>query len=282
VGYEAKYLNALGINVKINTTNYYQHKILLTNLDSIIDYIVLNKYRNTNVIIKSLAYVDINQLIQFKTKYGNDMFDYIIRGKHTNLIEFLLKQHSLPTTFCKNSKMINNLNLIFNTYGYHHHVTTFIDVMGSNINKLTDANIDNIFNLFIMTHVNKFSGFSMWGPGSHQSCKLNLINHYKKHVEGNWINDPKYVYEDWTHYLKNKTVAAYQIFAINASKHMKNKMVHTNGNSTYLSGTYENILIIGRLDEKCKLGISSCYIMSNESFQKKFNTFNKQLCFTFD
>jgi hypothetical protein len=127
-----------------------------------------------------------------------------------------------------------------------------------------------------MTHRTKFVGFSEWGPGNHRDPNINLVEHYKKHVL-NECDDSKYE-ENWNQHLQSKTVESYKMFAIDKSKIMKNKIVHTNGRGVYLSGTYKNILIIGRLNNN-SLGISSCYIMSEESYHKKLETFKGQKCF---
>lgn len=127
----------------------------------------------------------------------------------------------------------------------------------------------------ITTHFKfkKWNGFKQWGKGNNNDVDLNIINHYEKHVNS---GD-----EDWDKYLPVKSVEAYKNFALEKSKIMTNRIVHTNGCKVYLSGIYENVLIIGRLDENNQLGISSCYIIHDYLFQKKLDIFNRNQCFTF-
>jgi len=129
-----------------------------------------------------------------------------------------------------------------------------------------------------MTCVEKFDGFKQWGPGNNGDPELNIINHYNKHVMS---NDGISKDENWKDYLEYLDIESYKNFALDKSKCMTNRIVHSNGNRVYLSGIYKNILIIGRLDENDQLGISSCYIIHDHLFEKKLAAFEKNKCFSF-
>lgn len=189
-----------------------------------------------------------------------------------------------PLIIFKDTKIINVIKNLYEKYNNSKHLSNFIKSLGSNINKLTLHNMDNLFNMYILVCTKKFNGFERWGPGNNKNSELNLINHYKKHVlNGN---------ENWDKYLRQNKLSnvtpgscgpvkaeIYGNFAINISKYMKKRIIHTNGTNVYLSGLYEKILIIGRLDSNYNLGISSCYIISDDNYAKKINNFEKNTCF---
>jgi hypothetical protein len=140
-----------------------------------------------------------------------------------------------------------------------------------------------------MTCVKSFKGFKRWGPGNNGDPELNIINHHNKHVlnsgfthhSENYSTHPENYYEDWRQHLDTLDVKSYKNFALEKSKHMINRTVHSNGSRVYLSGTYKNVLIIGRLDEDDQLGISSCYIIHDHLLEKKLKIFELHRCFSF-
>lgn len=236
---------------------------------------MINKHRNIKILLSILESVNIEILINFKQKYGYIVLDYLVRNNLIHLIN-IYSDNNYPLLVCKNLFINNQIDMIHVKYGNHIHREKFIKVLGSNISKLTLRNIDNIFMMFILTHINKFKGFESWGPGNNKTHELNISNHYKKHV----INKHTYK-ENWDQYLKKMNLESYKNFAIDKSKYMKNKIIHTNGNRVFLSGVYEKVLIIGRLDENNKLGISSCYIMTDMSYNNKMKVFDDNACFKF-
>ena len=272
-GYEAIFFEKLGIHLKITNDNYSYYKIIFENLDNLIDYIIMNVYRNIKKLLQILKNIDVNTFIEFKCRYTYSVLNQIIKNNQLHLIDICMKIHNLPQLLCKNLLTINKLDIVYNKYGNHLHVGKFIETLGKNITKITPYNIDNIFMMFILTKIDKFIGFESWGLGNNKTQELNIINHHKKHVIDG--NDK----ENWEPYLKNQDCKSYETFAIDKSKYMKNKIVHTNGTKVYLSGFYDKILIIGRLDNNNKLGISSCYIVYEDSFSKKLDIFNKEACF---
>ena len=113
--------------------------------------------------------------------------------------------------------------------------------------------------------------------GNNKNEEMNIINHFNKHVKNS--------NENWNEYIEKntnlKTANQYSNFAINISKHMKNKIIHSNGVGVYLSGLYKKIFIVGRLDSTYQLGISSCYIIDDEKYDNKINKIEKNACFKF-
>lgn len=185
-----------------------------------------------------------------------------------------LYNQNIPKYIFGNKRIVTKLKLIHGKYGNNKYFGDFINLIGDNIRKITKYNIDNLFSMFLSVYITKFKGFNEWGPGNNKNPELNLINHYNKHV----LNSD----ENWEKYLDKFSPEAYGNFAINISRIMKNKMVHTNGRKVYLSGTYENILIIGRLDSENILGISSCYIIFDGKYERKIEIFKKNICFRLD
>lgn len=246
-----------------------QYKTLYENLNSLMDYISLDRYRNVKILINALKYVDIETLIKLKNKYGYNYIELI----NDNSFKYFLSNY--PSKYMiKNSKLINivaNLYSKYNNANMFKHIDAFIVKLGNNINKLTINNVDDLFNLYVLVCTKKFDGFKRWGPGNHKSSDRNLLNHYKKHV----INNKN---ENWSNYISDITLEQYGRFAIDISKHMKNKIIHTNGTNVYLSGTRDKVLVIGRLDKDNNLGISSCYIISDTNYDKKINAFKNNAC----
>lgn len=262
----------------VNNNTILQHNLILSNIEKVADYIMLNKDKNIYKLVELVKFVDVDTLVTFKNRYGYRILDFLVRYKFYNLINTCNNNLCLMPILYRNLKLITHLSIINDKYENHPYKNSFINVLGPNIQKITKFNIDNVFKLFLLTHATKFIGFEKWGPGNCECPRINVTNHYKKHVE-NPFNPYN---ENWDNVLKEKTTQAYEMFAIKNSRNMANKMVHTNGKGTYLSGTVENILIIGRLDSNFNLGISSCYIMSEQSQHKKLSIFNNQLCFTFN
>lgn len=233
------------------------------------DYINLNKYKNIKLLIDRLDIINIEPLLLLYNKYGYQYFAIIIDEKLFNMY--------IPKYIFENKKMIRNFKLVYEKYGNNKYVSTFVKLLGENITKVTQYNIDNIFNMFILLYIKKIKGYERWGSGNNKNPETNLINHYKKHV----LNTN----EGWDKYLENTSVESYRDFAIKFSKIMKNRIIHTNGTKVYFSGIYDKILIIGRLEKfnsENQLGISSCYIISDNNFYKKIKTFEMNACFKLD
>jgi hypothetical protein len=214
--------------------------------DNFLDYISIDKYRNIKLLLESKT--PLNKLI--KCRYN--VLDHILKNK--------LNIEDVPNIVYKNINLFYQLQLVYDKYGNHKLYNSFINKC--DLNKITKYNLDNLFIMYTVTQ--KFKGFQEWGPGNHQNIKDNLVNHYHKHKS-----------ENWNKYLDNINLKSYQDFAITKSKIMTNKLVHTNGCKVYLSGTYDKVLIIGRLHNN-KLTISSCYIMDN--FVHKIKVFTDNLC----
>lgn len=263
----------LNITIHINNNDHQVYETLWNNFKDFADYLFLNKYRNIKLLLNSLKQIRTVQImISFKYNYGNDIFDKFLKNDLVHIMK-----HQLPQVICKNPNLINNLYIIHNSYGNHSHFNKFVEIMGNNLMHLTVYNVKNIFTMFVLTQLNKFIGFQSWGPGNNKTPELNVISHYKKHV----VNNKN---ENWKKYLLHRfEINKYKNFAIEASRVMTNKCVHTNGVKVYLSGLYDNnVLIIGRLDSNDMLGISSCYIISDqESFRKKMQAFENNICFKF-
>lgn len=199
--------------------------------------------------------------------YGNETLDYILNNKMYGIMENILKYdmnsdiRSLKSIFVVNSKL-----------QYTDNYNKFLCIIGKNIHKINKNNAEKVYQLFLQTHVNLFTGFNQWGPGNHKNSSENVIKHYIKHVQNSTD-------ENWTEYISPLCINNYRDFAINKSRVMKQRMVHTNGSSVYLSGLYEKILIIGRLDKNNILGISSCYIINDEKYENKIKNFINNICF---
>ena len=266
-----------------NEENEKYYKIIWDNLTNLIDYIILNKYRNIKVLTDIFKKIKIEDFVKFKNKYGYDKIDTLLLSGSEYLLNYDVYNNQRLNIF-KDHKIFN---IIKTLYEKNHnlkklrYVENFIETLGSNINKLTYDNIDKLFNMYILIYSKmnnkkkRFNGFEKWGPGNNGNPEKNLLNHFNKHV----LNGD----ENWIEYLKAKkiTLEMYERFAIETSKCMKNRMIHTNGAKVYLSGLFEKVLIIGRLDNNYGLGISSCYIISDKNYNRKMNVFEKNACFKF-
>lgn len=252
-------------NNNVNHDNYKHYKTIWEHLSQFADYIVLNVYKNIKLLINLLSKININKLIEFKNKYGYQYIDTLVRYNLINIIDY-----DLPKYILKNTKQISIAKLLYEKYKDNECLTKFINIIKPNINKLTVCNADKLFNMFVITQ--NFEGFCEWGDGNHKNKKENIENHFEKHVKNgneNW----KIIFE---------TVKQYENFAMNTSKIMTNKTIHTNGSKVYLSGLYGKIFIIGRLDSKYNLGISSCYVICDEKYENKINNIKKNMCFELD
>jgi len=196
--------------------------------------------------------MSFDKLIKIKTYYGYRILDYILKNK--------IIIDNIPNCVCKNINLFYQLQLVNDKYGDHKLYNKFIN--SCNLDKITKYNLDNLFNMYVITQ--KFNGFQKWGPGNNKNSRDNLLNHYHKHKNENWQ-------------INNFNLEIYEKFAIDKSKMMSNKIVHTNGKKVYLSGLYDKILIIGRLNDN-KLGISSCYIIDDQNYLNKINIFNANMC----
>jgi hypothetical protein len=211
----------------------------------------------------------MNLIILFKNRFGNNQMRYLTEIS-TSHLQVLLNGYPLIP------KLIHPMNHLCDLYNSHPKFSSFLSTIKPNISKLTIHNISPIFHLYLLAH--PFRGFERWGPGNHSTPKLNLIAHYDKHIKNSL--------EDWEHYISLSrsqiTPQIYHDFALETSTKMTHLMVHTNGRKVYLSGVYEKVLIIGRLDASLQLGISSCYIITDESFERKMKVFRDNICFNVD
>lgn len=267
VKYGTLVTTTLEITIIINNNDHDCYESIWNNFNNIIDYLLLDKYRNIKNLLSLLKHVRIDTVIEFKYRYGYDMFDKVLKNNFVNLMNY-----RLPSIVCKYPYLINNLHIICDKYGDNIYTNKFIEILGSNIDKITSFNINNIYTIFVLVYLNKFIGFKTWGPGNNKTPDLNIIAHYNKHVVDNKN-------ENWKKYLNRLNVDEYKNFAINISQFMTNKIVHTNGVKVYLSGFYNDVLIIGRLDRNKNLGISSCYIVSDNSYNAKIQSFLNNCCF---
>lgn len=251
-----------------DTNDHKYCKTIIEHITFFSDYISLNKYRNIKLLMNILKKTSIDKLIIFIGKYTFKTIDILVN--HIDIIDY-----NMPIYVFKNVKIFLPIKLLYEKYGNNKHLIGFINSIKPNICKLTLCNVENLFNMFLIVCTKRFKGFERWGPGNHGNEKLNIINHFEKHViNGN---------ENWNQYIEKdkylKTAEQYSNFAIKLSRHMKNKIISTNGTKVYLSGLYGKILIVGRLNSNYELGISSCYIIHDENYSKKINTFEKNACF---
>ncbi len=216
------------------------------NISLVADFILLDIYRNLKVLFDLLDIYNMNHIISFKNRFGLRQLDLMTRINVVNL-------ESVPYVLIMNYPILNYLH---EHYGNHPHLQSFIDKISCNATKLTLSNTDNIFQMYLMTCTKKFKGFERWGPGNHLTHELNIRAHYLKHIKNS--------NENWSEYLQAPrsqiTQEMYRDFALKVSSKMKNKMIHTNGIKVYLSGIYNRVLVIGRLDNTVTpplLGISS-------------------------
>ena len=270
IGYGLLLNETLNMNLHIITTNNY--KLLWDNLDNLIDYILIDKYKHIKLLLKAIQLIHIDNIIKLKYRFGYNVLNYILINNLQNIINICLQNIKLCQIMHKKLYITKQVEIIIKKYGYHKYVNKFISVLGENIIKITAYNVDHVFMMFILTKINKFNGFECWGLGNNKSIDINIQKHYEKHV-----NNKE---ENWKDYLPNKNIECYKNFAINKCKQMKNKMVHTNGTKVYLSGFYDNILIIGRLINN-KLCISSMYMVYSHLLPHKLKAFNTNLCFMF-
>lgn len=259
-----EYLNIKNTQYDISNEIYY--KVVYENLTRLIDYISLDRYRNVKILINALKYVDVENLIKLKNKYGYDCIELI----NNENIKYYLSSYLI-----KNNKLMNVVDTLYLKYMNSplcKHFDGFITRLEKNITKLTINNMDDLFIMYVLVCTKRFDGFKRWGPGNNKTPEINLLNHYKKHV----LNSKD---ENWSKYINdNPTCEQYGKFAIDTSRCIKNKIIHTNGINVYLSGLYNKVLIIGRLDDD-HLGISSCYIISDINYDKKINVFKNNACF---
>ena len=244
------------------TQDYKYYKIIWKNNIYLSNYINNNKYRNVKMLINILKVIHIDKVIAFKNKYGYEYIDVLI---HFDKIDY-----NIPRYVFLNTKLYSIINSLYNEYGNNKHLGSFLTKIKPNISKVTQYNISNLFRMFVIACTKRFGGFEKWGRGNHGNKELNICNHFKKHViDGE---------ENWNGCID--TAEKYANFAINISKHMKNKRIHTNGHKVYLSGLCGKTFVIGRLDGK-ELGISSCYIIHDDNYNKKMNNIEQNTCFKF-
>ena len=227
-------------------SNKYCYKIIY---DNFIDYVCLDKYRSIKLLLDSSSTDKIN----IKNKFGYNVLDYMLK----NNINYNVSD--IPISVCKNINLFTNLELVYNKYCKHSLYQKFINKC--DLSKVTEYNLENLFQMFIITQ--NFKGFQEWGPGNNKNVKDNILNHYNKHKHEKWE--------------KSLSLNEYCDYAINISKVMTNKICHTNGTKVYLCGFYGKVLVIGRLHNNM-LGISSCYVVNDNKFAKKLLAFNNNLC----
>lgn len=270
MGYEAQLNRILNTNIKINNEKIC--KVIINHVEYLIDYISIDVYKHVKNIIYALGVVDILSVIEFKNRNGYKTLNKVISQKKLYLLT-----NNIKLNLYKYWKKCDIIHLLYSSqqllvYCDNHNVNKFIKLLGDNINKITPYNICDLFLMFLIIHRKKFDGFNQWGVGNHATTKINVQKHYEKHIlskRENWESYNIYNAKD------------YEMFAINTSKIIKNRMVHTNGKNVYLSGFYKNILIIGRLGNERQIAISSCYIVYDELWDKKLENFRNNLCFTF-
>lgn len=261
-------LKFFDLKLNIDKQDYEYFKIIWDNITYFSDYIYENKYRNIKLLLNTIKRINVDKIIKFKNKYGHKSIDILSN------YEFFI-DCDIPTYVFKNIETMTPIKCLYEKYGTNKHLPKFIQDLKPNIHKLTFHNYDCLFNMYLTVCVKRFKGFKKWGPGNNGNESLNLINHYIKHIVNGNENWDKYICKK----LFLKTHTQYGEFSMKLSKHMKNRTIHTNGLHVHFSGLYDKILIIGRLDDKYELGISSCYIIHDENYNKKINNINKNACF---
>jgi hypothetical protein len=263
----------LKINFKFEENLHFYFKEIFINLGQIIDFIVLKPYHNLNLLIKLLHIHQINNIIMFKNKYGYDQLNNLLITKTTNL-DIMIKNSFLFYGFLS-PKTLQILNHFCDIHGTHKHFSSFVNDIKPNINKMTIHNMTKLFEMYVRCCAKKFTGFLQWGPGNHSNSNLNVEKHYHKHITTS--SEP---WDLYFHKPKSQiNLQMYRDFPIKNSHKLKHKMIHTNGTKVYLSGVFDKILVIGRLDKNNVLGVSSCYVMTNDSYDYKMKVFQNNKCF---
>lgn len=222
-------------------------------------------YKNINIIVNILKNVTITKLLDLVDGCNFRNIKIIL---NTGLITY-----DVPINILSK---INKRNLLIIKYIYDKYdkqlVDKFLSVTSNSIQKFTTQNIDRLVAMFIITHIKHIKWFDQWGPGNHGNVKDNITKHHEKHIINGVENWSNYV----DHYMDEHQYAK---FAIDTSKYMTNKCVHTNGLFVYFSGIYGKVLIVGRLDDDMNLGISSCYVIDDDKFESKINNIKLGACF---
>lgn len=275
VKYVALVYNRLNIkiNFKFEEDTHFHFKNIWINLSQMIDFIILNPYHNLFLLKKILRIHEINNIITFKNKYGYEHLNNLLLIQPKNLDVLINKSISFYGFL--SPKILQVLNHCCDLYGTHKHFSSFIDDIKSHINKITTSNIVKLFEMYIICCTKKFAGFAQWGPGNHTNPNLNIEKHYHKHITTS--SEP---WEIYFHKPKSQiNLQMYHDFPIKHSLKLKHKIIHTNGTKVYLSGVFDKVLVIGRLDKNNVLGISSCYVMTDDSYDTKMKIFQNNKCF---
>lgn len=248
--------------------NCKYYKIIYKYLSTLFDQIIDNIHKNIKLLVDILKNIGINKLLNLIKQYNYECIKKIVYNDLVKLIEYGVPRYVLEF----NKKNLLPIKYLYNKYNNYNQVNEFLNVVEHNINKITIHNIDKLFNMFIILLVNGVGWFDEWGPGNHGNKRDNIWKHYEKHVlNGN---------EQWDKYIDGFIgEKQYVDFAIDASKFMTNKCVHTDGLMVYFSGVFDKVLIIGRLDCENKLGISSCYIIDDNKYLDKISGIQRNVCF---
>jgi len=202
------------------------------------------------------------QISQFITYYyqNKQLTEYILSKKLYNILNCSIDLENYD---------LNKLNLLANNIPIHQAI--LLCQTSANITKYNANDIlkfihdkENFINKKIKIE---------WGPGNHKDPKLNLIEHYQKHVLSK-ETVPFNELAHWKSLLTDPTCESYGKYAIESFYKMQNVIVHSNGTHVYLSGFYGTVFIIGRYNGDV-FGISSCYVVESGEKNGRF----KYKCF---
>lgn len=212
---------------------------------------VRQNHKHKNALILSLS---TNQLSIFISWFeiDSDKATYILNkrlGKLFDLPVTLLNQYE--------KRYFRQIYMLFD-YISKEEIITILPYC--NLDKITKYNIRDVIRYFL-DYDNLRNGIISieWGPGNHKSIDINIKEHYIKHI----LSEEGIHWKDRLHEI---TVNEYKNYAQNMFTKMDRVVIHSNGKSTYMSGFYENIFIIGRYHDGI-FGISSCYyVQEGEKF----------------
>ena len=151
VKYVATLCDYFNIKKNIFEDNCHYCKIIYENLSNLIDYINENVCRNIKILINLLKKININKLLIFKNKYGYQYFDILINLDLASIVNYNIPIYIFNNNN-NNNKMLLSIKFLYEKYNNNKHLTNFMNLIKPNINKLTQYNADNLFNMFIITH----------------------------------------------------------------------------------------------------------------------------------
>lgn len=138
-------------------------KYILNNLKDVYKYALLNLTEKSSNAVKNILtkndcnetminYLICHNALLFKLNYTNNCLDSYIPLDLSVIIINLLSESSIKEAIKRNTKIMNNFELLLNVYGILE-INDYIDINNKVFKE--KINIDDIFNIILMAHTNE-------------------------------------------------------------------------------------------------------------------------------